>query len=896
MHEGSGSTAVNAFVEIVFDNSDNRFSVENSDEVVLRRTIGHKKDEFFLQRKRANKNEILSLLEGAGFSKSNPYYIVQQGKVNALCTMSDAERLMLLKEVAGTTVYDEKKAESLQKMEENKSSIEKIHEILQYIEQRLEELRGEKDELTQYQAYDRERRAMEYTLYDKELRRARQTLDDIEHQRADEVQNLSVLDEQARTTHNAIHSAEAQMKIKINTLRRNGIQINDLETDKTEVMTRRTKLELECKELDESVKTAEEICASNQREIHKLDKDIANAQDELGKVQPEYDAATDTLSHMIHERDEAKKKMDGLYAKQGRGRQFSTKQDRDRYLRSNIKELESVKAEKESALSQELDVLSNVRRSVQFDTKDLEKKKASVVKKTEMLQSLNKSINEKKRQRLDLHEVRKEQWRKSDELHEKLKDARENAHRALSDLRKVMPRATAMGLDALTRIVKEEGLDEEQYFGMVMDNLKLVDSKFQTAVEVAAQNSLFHVIVDTDGTAARLMKRLEKDKLGRVTFLPLNRLRIDRVQYPESPDVKPLLQTCIQYDAKIERAMQHVFGKKLLCRNIDAASTWSVNCNMDAITLEGDLCSRKGALTGGYVDLNKSRLRAHAQQVAAQDALRKAEREHQDINRKAQATDQSVTNLMGELQRMEAKQADFNHAIGENVAEIDRVQSRLENQTKQIEKLEKTTIPTLEHEISSVVGEIGRLTEEIGTDLASSLSEEDRAMLAQLKKIQVELASEIESQNEVVAKLSLERQKLQSLLEDNLIKRRQELLHEGIAEGDARRRSRSGATTLEQRREDLEQRRHELDDVTRISDDIESRLAEARKVDSELRAELNAAKSDLEKLRSADMRNLRELEDAQERQERLLNKVSFGLCRQSQCPPNTNPSTIICPS
>jgi len=54
LHEGSGSAAVNAFVEIVFDNSDQRFlsdsSAGSSDEVVLRRTIGLKKDEFFLQR------------------------------------------------------------------------------------------------------------------------------------------------------------------------------------------------------------------------------------------------------------------------------------------------------------------------------------------------------------------------------------------------------------------------------------------------------------------------------------------------------------------------------------------------------------------------------------------------------------------------------------------------------------------------------------------------------------------------------------------------------------------------------------------------------------------------------------------------------------------------------
>lgn len=51
----------------------------------MRRTVGHKKDEFFLNRKRIQKSEVQSLLESAGFSKSNPYYIVQQGKVILDC-------------------------------------------------------------------------------------------------------------------------------------------------------------------------------------------------------------------------------------------------------------------------------------------------------------------------------------------------------------------------------------------------------------------------------------------------------------------------------------------------------------------------------------------------------------------------------------------------------------------------------------------------------------------------------------------------------------------------------------------------------------------------------------------------------------------------------------------
>lgn len=67
-------------VEIVFDNSDQRFPTGN-DTVILRRTVGLKKDEYSLDKKSTNKADVMNLLESAGFSKSNPYYIVPQGRV-----------------------------------------------------------------------------------------------------------------------------------------------------------------------------------------------------------------------------------------------------------------------------------------------------------------------------------------------------------------------------------------------------------------------------------------------------------------------------------------------------------------------------------------------------------------------------------------------------------------------------------------------------------------------------------------------------------------------------------------------------------------------------------------------------------------------------------------------
>jgi structural maintenance of chromosome 3 (chondroitin sulfate proteoglycan 6) len=66
----------------------------------------------------------------AGFSRSNPYYIVQQGKIKELAVAKDEERLRLLKEVAGTSVYDERREESIKIMEETESRRENIEEVL----------------------------------------------------------------------------------------------------------------------------------------------------------------------------------------------------------------------------------------------------------------------------------------------------------------------------------------------------------------------------------------------------------------------------------------------------------------------------------------------------------------------------------------------------------------------------------------------------------------------------------------------------------------------------------------------------------------------------------------------------------------------------------------------
>ncbi|KAL3680515.1 hypothetical protein R1sor_023471 [Riccia sorocarpa] len=126
------------------------------------------------------KTEVMNLLESAGFSRSNPYYVVQQGKKASLTLTKDSERLDLLKEIGGTRVYEERRKESLKIMQETENRRKQIIEVVQYIKERLKELDEEKEELSKYQQLDKQRRSLEYTIFEKELLETRQKLEEVD--------------------------------------------------------------------------------------------------------------------------------------------------------------------------------------------------------------------------------------------------------------------------------------------------------------------------------------------------------------------------------------------------------------------------------------------------------------------------------------------------------------------------------------------------------------------------------------------------------------------------------------------------------------------------------------------------------------------------------------------
>ena len=326
---------MSAFVEIIFDNSDDRFPT-GKPELVLRRTIGMKKDEYSLDRKNATKSDVMNLLESAGFSRSNPYYIVPQGRVTALTNMKDAERLNLLKEVAGTQVYEARRMESLKIMNETNNKREKIDELLEYIKERLAELEEEKEELRDYQDKDRERRCLQYTIDHREQVAIANELDNLDEQRQDGATDTDDSSQRFIRGEKDLAEIDAQISELRQQIEFLKVDKKQLEDERKEKAKAKAKIELEVKSLSDGQSAAQQAKLHYESELNRVQTSIQQHEKELAEITPEYDAKIQQEATTKSELDSAEGTRQRLYAKQGRNARFRNKKERDDWLREAI--------------------------------------------------------------------------------------------------------------------------------------------------------------------------------------------------------------------------------------------------------------------------------------------------------------------------------------------------------------------------------------------------------------------------------------------------------------------------------------------------------------------------------------------------------------------------------
>lgn len=448
----------------MFDNSDGR-APTGKDTLTLRRTIGAKKDEYSLDRKSTPKGEVMSLLESAGFSRSNPYYIVPQGRVRRcvpfpthgtkltplaqithLTNIKDPQRLDLLKEVAGTKVYEDRRAESVRIMDDTEAKRIKIDELLEFIEERLAELEEEKQELKEFQQKDRERRSLQYAIHARELEEVGELLEEIEDERRRDIDNANERREAFNDRERTLTALEAELVEAKNALEVLALERRQCEEERKEALKARTQVACLVRDMEESAERGRTSTADLEEQLEHIEEDITAKESELMEAGP---AAEDKALEERQTREalgEKQAQVDALYAKQGRSSQFRSQRERDRHLNAEVGKLRSaIEARQASATALAGDLQaaqSELATAEQLSTEiksKLEGRRDEMKAKAAEMQAIHAEHNE-------LLERRKELWKEDSKLSQTVQHARSERDRAEKNLNSTMDRVRAVTL------------------------------------------------------------------------------------------------------------------------------------------------------------------------------------------------------------------------------------------------------------------------------------------------------------------------------------------------------------------------------------------------------------------------------------------------------------------
>lgn len=798
---------MSAYVEIIFDNSDGRFPT-GKNELYLRRTIGLKKDEYSLDKKTATKTDVLNLLETAGFSRSNPYYIVPQGRVTALTNMKDGERLNLLKEVAGTQVYEQRRTESLKIMTDTNNKRAKIDELLDYIKERLAELEEEKEELRGYQEKDKDRRCLQYAFFHQEQEAIAEKLEEIDEFRqggGDGDENRDAFLEGEK----AIAQLDSQIKQLTRQMELLRVDRRQLEEDRRDTAKARAKIELDVKTLTANQSSTEQARVLHQQELSSVKKEIALKEAELAQLLPDFTNKKAKEAEVKRNLDEAEAGRNRLYAKQARSNQYKTKAERDRFLKKEIEELNStIGSQKANRIDGDEEV-----KHVQSEIRNLETEISGLQERLNGWSgnriALAEEVSTAKDALEKLQDERKILRREDEKLHSVIEDARREVSTAESELSRTMDSATSRGLATVRRLKQQHNI--QGAYGTLAELLE-VEELYRVAVEQTAGSSLFNYVVDNEETATQLINALNADKGGRITFVPLSQLRYKPANLPNASDAIPMLSK-IRYDKKYQPAFEQVFGKTIVCPNLTIAAQYARSHGCNAITPDGDTTNRKGALTGGYLNPKESRIQAVRALNKWRDEYETLKARQDEIRKELEQKDQEITAAYTQLQKIDQKMRQLDDGLEPLKLDLRSKNWHLERQRTQHEKLIQNQADNARL-LKDHANKIADYEAEIASEFKKALTANEERQLEQLNVSVQDLQKQWNEHSRIRRELESRKQSIELDLRENLRLKLDQLNSQEI---DLVTGSGSG---------NLKESQRELKRITKVSNSVEIKLQE----------------------------------------------------------------------
>lgn len=591
-----------AAVEMTLDNSDNFLPLDFNEITLGRKFFRSGESEFYMNKSRVRMRDIAELFTGTGLGKKG-YSIISQGELEQVLNGQPLDRRLIIEEAAGIIKYRQQRDEVNKRLSATAHDLLRLNDILEELRQRKGELlkKAEKAQLFlqingNYQ--DLERKVIQY-----ELSKNKQDLEQKHNEILDRQDVLKGLSLQLANSETTLLQEEERLTYKQNLLTR-------LREDIHGVESRRNAVEGEIKLSEERIKNRRERISLAEIDGKKYSGMLENIARDLKSSQQGLDAE------------------EGIY--QEKLAAYKALHAEVEAMELNIenyhKNFESKKSEVFDTIKQESQVKNQLIETEEMLRKSRDRKERLNIHIEDLAEKIKKQRQnrieleqEKKRESIAIEKIKLEldglQAEKSkldqisQEIEQKYRELEQksiktdNSILSLRDMQKRM-----VGYSPGVKLILNSA-GQSRLPGIIglMGELIDVPPGMELAVDMAAGSGLQNIVVEREEHARAAIEFLKRQGQGRVTFLPLDILKVARIPpaiMEELPRLEGVLgrgSQLVKFEKRFEKAVEYLLGRVLVVQNLEKGIKVfkTLNYPLRIVSLEGELINVSGAMTGG---------------------------------------------------------------------------------------------------------------------------------------------------------------------------------------------------------------------------------------------------------------------------------------------------------
>ena len=716
-----------AEVTIIFDNSDKSLNLPYNEVSVTRRMYRSLESEFLINNKKCRLKDIKELFMDTGIGKDG-YSVIGQGKIESVLSSKPEDRRNIFEEAAGISKYKYKKVQSKNKLLKTEENLIRIEDILSEIEVQEKNLRIQAEKAEAYLKDYEELKIYDINYSCKDMKKREEDL-------ANKIKELEVLKENSQ-----------EILINRESLSQNLEEIQGkLEKLKVENETSSEKLNLSREEFD---KLNLEINLDEEK-INSLKKDIERIGLENENLDKDLLGLKESLEEIEKDREVLNKSKEGILEK------LRTKDSLIRKLEIEFKDLEEVgnlNFENKNKVKNEIENIKFKSETLKDIIEEKNNRKSNLDKSIENLKenqaefskiidrdSLElKSLKEKLEKDDQEFEKTKENLLKLDEenknLENKLIGKKNEGNEILARL-KILQNMES-NYEGYNRTVKsfmnfssKNNIFKDSLYGPVAEKF-YVEKEFEKAISVALGSMSQNIIVSSTKDTSEMLKILEKNKMGRATFLPLDRVSGNKVKINSKEDgMVGLACDLIKFDEVFKGIFYNLLGRVIIADNFKNASRISKKHRLKVVTLKGEVFNPSGAITGGSLNNYNSSF-----------ILRK--NEITDFQDKFKNLQEQIKKIESEKNHLEEKISELNEFVETYMEKRNSLKLKINDIESNIYKNKNDKELNLEY-LNKYLGEREELEENIKADLKTL--ENNKLEIENKNKLLEDLLNEVDS-------------------------------------------------------------------------------------------------------------------------------------------------------